>query len=65
MEFNKHLRYFESRSFVRLMMNFITSPPSSFSLVSHAALTASLASESRPRMMAFSKFFLKSFFEPR
>ena len=58
-------RYFESKSFVRRMINFITRPPSSLSFASLAALTASLAVESRPRMMACSKFFLKSFLEPR
>ena len=42
-----------------------TKPPSSFSFFSLAALIASLASASRPRMIAFSKFFLKSFFDPR
>lgn len=58
-------RYFDNKSFVRRMMNFITSPPSSLSFASLAALTASLAVESRPRMIACSKFFLKSFLLPR
>ena len=46
-------------------MNFITRPPSSLSFFSLVSFTASLAIESRPRMIAFSKFFLKSFLEPR
>jgi hypothetical protein len=58
-------RYFDSKSFVLRMMNFVTSPPNSFSFFSLASLMASLASASLPRMIAFSKFFLNSFFEPR
>ena len=50
---------------MRRMMNFVTIPPSSLSFFSHSALTASVASASRPRMMAFSKFLRKSFLEPR
>lgn len=47
------------------MMNGVTKLPSSFSFFSHEALTSSVASASRPRMMACSKFFRKSPFEPR
>lgn len=46
-------------------MNLETSAPSSLSFFSLSALIASLASASRPRMIAFSKFFLKSFLDPR
>lgn len=47
------------------MINLETRPPSSLSFFSLTALIASLASASRPRIIAFSKFFLKSFLEPR
>ncbi len=47
------------------MMNLVTRPPSSLSFFSLSAFTASEASASRPRMIAFSKFFRKSFFDPR
>lgn len=47
------------------MMNFCTRPPSSLSFFSLSALAASVASASRPRMMAFSKFFRKSFLDPK
>ena len=50
---------------MRRMMNFETMAPNSFSFFSHSALTLSVASASRPRMIAFSKFLRKSFFEPR
>lgn len=60
-----NIRYLHSKSLVRRMINFVTSEPSSFSFFSLAALVSSLARESRPRMIAFSKFFLKSFFEPK
>ena len=59
------LRYFDNRSFVRLMMNFETSPPSSFSLTSLSNLSFSDASASRPFKILDSKFFLKSSLEPR
>jgi len=59
------LQYFESRSFVRRMMNLVTNEPNSFSFFSHSSLTASLAAESRPRMITFSKFFRKSFLDPK
>jgi len=59
------LRYFERRSFVRLMMNFETSPPSSFNLTSLSNLSFSDASASRPFKILDSKFFLKSSLEPR
>lgn len=62
---NMDVQYLDSKSFVRRMMNFVTRPPSSLSFFSHSALTASLASASRPLMIAFSKFFRKSFFDPR
>ena len=58
-------QYFESKSFVRRMMNLETSPPSSFNLFSLSALAASVASASRPRIIAFSKFLRKSFLDPR
>jgi hypothetical protein len=47
------------------MMNLETISPSSFNFFSLAAFTSSVASASRPRIMAFSKFFRKSFFEPK
>ena len=47
------------------MMNLVTRLPSSFNFFSDSDLTASLASESRPRMMTFSKFFLNSFLVPK
>ena len=46
-------------------MNFETIPPSSFNFFSHSAFTLSVASASRPRMIASSKFLRKSFLEPR
>ena len=46
-------------------MNLETNSPSSFSFFSHVAFTWSVASASRPRMIAFSKFFRKSFFDPK
>ena len=58
-------RYLERRSFVRRMMNLETNSPSSFNFFSLVAFTSSVASASRPRIMRFSKFFRKSFFEPR
>lgn len=61
----RHIRYFDSRSFVRRMMNLATRAPSSFSFFSHSPFAASVASASRPRMIAFSKFLRKSFFDPR
>jgi hypothetical protein len=61
----RYLRYFESRSFVRLMMNFDTNPPSSFNLTSLSNLSFSDASASRPFKILDSKFFLKSSLEPR
>lgn len=60
-----NIRYLDSKSLVLRMMNFMTSPPSSFNFFSLAALTSSLAIASRPRMIAFSKFLRKSPFEPR
>jgi hypothetical protein len=47
------------------MINLETISPSSFSFFSLVAFTSSVASASRPRMIAFSKFFRKSFFDPR
>jgi hypothetical protein len=47
------------------MMNLETISPSSFNFFSLVAFTSSVASASRPRIMAFSKFFLKSFLEPK
>ena len=58
-------QYFESKSFVLRIMNLVTSPPSSFNFFSDSALTLSVASASRPRIIAFSKFFLKSPLVPR
>jgi hypothetical protein len=58
-------RYLERRSFVRRMMNLETISPSSFNFFSLTAFTSSVASASRPRIMRFSKFFRKSFFEPK
>ena len=58
-------RYLERRSFVRRMMNLETISPSSFNFFSHVAFTSSVASASRPRIIAFSKFFRKSFLEPK
>lgn len=58
-------RYFESRSLVRRIMNFMTSDPNSLSFFSLWALFSSLARASRPRMIACSKFLRKSFFEPK
>ena len=58
-------RYLESKSLVLLMMNFVTSPPSSFNFFSLSALTVSFADASRPRIIEFSKFFRKSFFVPK
>ena len=62
---NRHIQYFDSRSLVRRMMNLETMPPSSFNFFSHSAFTASVASASRPRMIAFSKFLRKSFLVPK
>ncbi len=62
---DNNVRYLERRSFVRRMMNLETNSPSSFSFFSLVAFTPSVASASRPRIMAFSKFFRKSFFEPK
>jgi len=59
------LRYLDNKSFVRLMMNFDTSPPSSFNLTSLSNLSFSDASASRPFKIFDSKFFLKSSLEPR
>lgn len=47
------------------MMNFDTSPPSSFNLTSLSNLSFSDASASRPLRILDSKFFLKSSLEPR
>lgn len=60
-----YARYLESKSLVLRMMNFVTSPPSSFSFRSLSALKWSLADASLPRMMWFSKFLRKSFFDPK
>lgn len=62
---SENSRYFESKSFVLRIMNLVTSPPSSFNFFSHSSLTLSVASASRPRIIAFSKFFLKSPLDPR
>ena len=58
-------QYLDKRSLVLLMMNLVTNPPSSFSFFSHSAFVASLASESRPRIIVFSKFLRKSSLDPR
>lgn len=58
-------RYLDKRSFVLRMMNGMTRDASCLSFCSHPAFTSSLASASRPRMIAFSKFLRKSPFEPR
>lgn len=60
-----YIQYFDSRSLVLRMINFITSEPSSFNFFSLSAFVASLAKASRPRMIAFSKFFRKSFLDPK
>ena len=60
-----YTQYFDSRSLVRRMMNFVTSPPSSLSFLSDWACTSADELASRPRIMAFSKFFLKSSRVPR
>lgn len=59
------LRYLDSKSFVRRIMNLDTRPPSSLSRFSLSSLALSVASASRPRIIAFSKFFRKSFLLPR
>lgn len=58
-------QYLDNKSFVRRMMNLLTSPPSSFNLASLSAFSLSVASASRPRRIFSSKFFLKSPREPR
>lgn len=65
MSSKENVQYFESKSFVLRIMNLVTRPPSSLSFFSLSAFTASEASASRPRMIAFSKFLRKSFFDPR
>ena len=61
----KYLQYLVSRSLVRRIINLETRPPSCLSFSSHLALAASVASASRPRIITFSKFFLKSSLVPR
>lgn len=61
----KDLRYFDNRSFVRLIINLDTRPPSSFNLTSLSSLSFSDASASRPFRILDSKFFLKSSLDPR
>jgi len=61
----QYIQYFDSKSLVLRMINFITSEPSSFNFFSLSAFVASLAKASRPRMIAFSKFFRKSFLDPK
>ena len=58
-------QYLDKRSLVLLIMNLVTRLPSSLSFFSLDSLSSALASESLPRIMWFSKFFRKSFFEPR
>lgn len=61
----EYIRYFDNKSLVRRMMNFVTSPPSSLSFLSDSACTSTDELASRPRIIAFSKFFLKSSRVPR
>jgi hypothetical protein len=45
----RYAQYFDKRSFVLRIMNFMTSPPNSLSFFSLSALNTSLALASRPR----------------
>ena len=50
---------------MRRVMNLVTKPLISWSLSWHVCLSLSVASASRPRMIAFSKFLRKSARVPR